>query len=98
MNTCTTPVQTGPDFRCFVCDAPAHGGHFWLTCGSPLDVYGEYIFYLRLPCRCNHRVARLGNLITPLEFVILPDFWEQIAANKALVEQALILLSQAVED
>jgi hypothetical protein len=95
MNTCIIPVQTGPDFRCFSCGAPAHGGHFWLPCGSPLDLYAEYIYYLRCPCGHHHRVARLGNLITPLEFVILDDFWEQIAANKAAIEHALVLLVNA---
>jgi hypothetical protein len=97
MNTCTIPIQTWPDYRCFTCGAPAQGGHFWLPCGSPLDAYAEHIFYLRLPCRCNHRVARLGSVITPLEFVRLPDFWVQIAANTAAIERALVLLRQVVE-
>ena len=99
MNTCSMLIQTGPAsaYRCFVCGVTATGGHFWLPCGSPLDAYGEHIFYLRLPCRCNHRVARLGDAITPLEFVRLPDFWAQIAANTAAIERALVLLRQAVE-
>ena len=68
MHTCTptAPVQFGPDYRCFTCGAPATGGHFWLPCCSPLDNYADHIFYLRLPCACNHRVARLDDAITPL--------------------------------
>ncbi len=97
MNTCTIPVQTGPNYRCFTCGAPANGGHYWVPCHSPLDLYSEHIFYLRLPCRPNHRVARLGDAITPLTFVILPDFWEKIAANTAAIEQALSVLRQAVK-
>jgi hypothetical protein len=97
MNTCTIPIQTGPDYRCFTCGAQAKGGHFWLPCWSPLDAYGPHIFYLRLPCRCNHRVALLGDSITPLEFVILPDYWAQIAANTTAIEQALTLLYQAMK-
>ena len=97
MNTCTTLVQTGPDYRCFTCGAPAHGGHFWLPCNSPLDIYADHIFYLRTACACNHRVVRLGDAITPLEFVRLPDFWAQSAANMAAIEQALTVLRQAVE-
>ncbi len=97
MNTGTIPMQTGPVYVCFQCGAPASGGHYWLPCGSPLDEYAEHIYYLRLPCRCNHRVARLGDAITPLAFVHLPDFWAQIAANSAAIEQALAMLRQAAE-
>jgi hypothetical protein len=97
MNTCTIPIQTGPDYRCFTCGAPAQGGHCWLPSNSPLDPYAVHIFYLRLPCGCNHRVARLGDAITPLEFVRLPDFWAQIAANTAAIESALSVLRQVVE-
>lgn len=97
MNTCTIPVQTGPDYHCFQCGAPATGGHFWLPCGSPLDDWAEHIFYLRTRCRCCHRVARLGDAITPLAFVRLPDFLAQIATNVAAVEQALAVLRQAAE-
>ena len=99
MNTCTIPIQTGPAsaYRCFTCGAPARGGHYWLPCGSPLDAYAGHIFYLRLPCRCSHRVARLGEAITPLVFVRLPDFRARIAANTAAIEQALSVLRHAVE-
>ena len=95
MHTSTPPVQTGPDYRCFTCGVPANGGHYWLPCGSPLDVWAAHIFYLRLPCGCNHRVARLGDAITPLVFVLLPDFKTQIAANSAAIERALEVLRQA---
>jgi hypothetical protein len=97
MHTCTIPIQTGPAYRCFTCDVRATGGHFWLPCNSPLDAYSSHIYYLRLPCSCNHRVARLADAITPLEFVRLPDFWAQIASNTAAIEQALTTLSQAIE-
>jgi hypothetical protein len=87
MNTCTIPVQFGPAsaYRCFTCGAPAAGGHFWLPCCSPLDNYADHIYYLRLPCACNHRVARLGDAITPLVLVRLPDFWARTAANCAAI-------------
>ena len=96
MHTCSIPIQLGPDYACFTCGAPASGGHYWLPCNSPLDAYSTNIFYLRLPCACCHRVARLGDAITPLEFVVLPDYRAQIAANIAAIERALDHTRQAL--
>ncbi len=95
MNTCSTTVQLGPDFRCFDCGTPATGGQYWLPCRSPLDAYAQHIFYLRLPCGHNPRAVRLGDAITPLAFVRLPDFKAQIAANSAAIELGLTVLREA---
>jgi hypothetical protein len=94
MNTCSIPVQLGPDYSCFTCGAPATGGHYWLPCNSPLDAYSQHIYYLRAPCACCHRVARLGDASTALEFVRLPNFQAQIAANVDAIEKALDQLRQ----
>jgi len=94
MHTCTTLIQTGPDYCCFTCGEPAVGGHYWLPCHSPLDAYAQHIFYLVLPCGCNPRTVRLGDAITPLTFARLPDFKAQIAANIAAIEQGLAVIRQ----
>lgn len=63
------PVQTGPDYHCFKCGAKGATlvAYFW-PCGSPLDAWSLYIWYLKLPCGCRHasRVVRLGDCIAPL--------------------------------
>lgn len=65
----SVPVQIGPAYHCFKCGAKGATlvAYFW-PCGSPLDAWSLYIWYLKLPCRCRHasRVVRLGDCIAPL--------------------------------
>ncbi len=98
MNTCTSPIQLWPDYRCFTCGEPAVGGHYWLPCRSPLDAYAQHIFYLALPCGHNPRVVRLGDAITPIAFVRLTDFQAQILANVNAIEQGLTVLREALAE
>lgn len=71
------PVQTGPLYKCFVCGGPAligrsfaDGARVFLSAGygsSPLDEWGEHIWYLSKQCKCQPlRVARWGDCIAPL--------------------------------
>lgn len=64
------PVQTGPVYHCFNCGAsPATFTASFRACGSALDAWSLYIWYLKLPCRCEtaSRVVRLGDWIAPLK-------------------------------
>lgn len=72
------PVQAGPLYKCFVCGGPAligrsfaDGARVFLSAGhgsSPLDEWGEHIWYLQKYCKCQpERVVRLGDCIAPLE-------------------------------
>ena len=69
MNTDTIPVQTGPVYHCFNCGAePATFIAYFRPCGSALDPWSLYIWYLQLPCKCQgaSRVVRFGDCIAPL--------------------------------
>ncbi|MBM3272537.1 hypothetical protein FJY94_04650 [Candidatus Kaiserbacteria bacterium] len=69
MNTDTIPVQTGPVYHCFNCGAePATFIAYFRPCGSALDPWSLYIWYLKRPCGCKgaSRVVRLGDCIAPL--------------------------------
>lgn len=69
MNTDTIPVQTGPVYHCFTCGAePVTFLAYFRPCGSALDAWSLYIWYLKLPCGCKNtsRVVRLGDCIAPL--------------------------------
>lgn len=77
MPTSTIPVQPGPVYTCFTCGGPARldrafsqmnrqygGSGYGLL---ELDEWGDYIWYLRKPCRCRpERVVRLGDCLAPL--------------------------------
>lgn len=63
------PVQTGPVYYCFNCGAePATFTAYFRACGSALDRWSMYIWYLKLPCQCSaaSRVVRLNDCIAPL--------------------------------
>jgi hypothetical protein len=66
MNENTVPVQTGPVYHCFACSGPATLFQNFRPCGSLLDQWSNHIWYLKLACKCNPRVLRLGDCITPL--------------------------------
>jgi hypothetical protein len=97
-NPLPAPVQIGPDYHCFVCGEPATGGHFWLPCNSPLDLYARNIYYLRLPCGHVGRCVRVGQCVTPLEFVELPrDFRQQIELNIAAIQRGIQAIGESVD-
>jgi hypothetical protein len=69
MDNIAIPVQTGPLYHCFNCGA--EGATFaacFTPCGSALDPWSPYLWYLKLPCGCKNasRVVRLGDCIAPL--------------------------------
>ncbi len=95
-------VQTGPVYHCFRCGQPALGLIPWTPCRSPLDDWAEHIAYLRLTCSCQKasRVARLGDVITPLEFnndtKQFPAWRALVDHNIAAVRSALTAIAAAV--
>ncbi|WP_347246411.1 hypothetical protein [Thermogutta sp.] len=97
------PVQTGPVYRCWVCQRPAAGiMDFRTAMGGPtvLDRYADYIGYLDLDRICRQqmhpsRVARLGNLVTPLHFPKGCTVEERIQAIQDAVQ---FLLEQPQEN
>lgn len=69
MDNTNLPVQIGPHYGCFACGAPgARLAASFTPCGSALDAWSAYIWYLQLPCSCQNasRVVRVGDCITPL--------------------------------
>lgn len=94
MNT----IQTGPIYRCWVCGKPARGIlDFQLMMGGPtlLDKYADYIGYLDLDPECRRakhpsRIARLGNLITPLHFPEGCSLEERIQAIQQAVNMLIV--------
>ncbi len=105
----TIPVQTGPVYHCFTCGAVAQGLRTWADLPkwdgySPLDQWGEHIAYLVLPaCPASHihRVAKLGDCITPLAFVqhtARGEWHKTIAANIQAIRDALAALAAAVPE
>jgi hypothetical protein len=66
MNETMVPVQTGPVYHCFACSGPATLFQNFRPCGSLLDQWSNHIWYLKLDCKCNPRVVRLGDCIAPL--------------------------------
>jgi hypothetical protein len=86
------PLQTGPVYHCFTCGAKARGLVHWKPCNSALDAWAKHIAYLNIPCACSGRVARLGDVITPLRFFSdadIPDFRARVAANVEAVAAAV---------
>ena len=89
-------VQTGPVYQCPVCGQPALGLVPWPvnpTRPCRLDDFADHIWYLHRTCGCRTqgRVARLGDCITPLEFVYdhrLP-FEQRVEANVRALQVAL---------
>ena len=105
----TIPIQKGPAFHCFTCGAPAQGLRTWADLPkwdgySPLDQWDEHIAYLILPsCPASHihRVARLGDCITPLAFVhqVAGGDWHRTtSANIQAIRDALAALAAAIPE
>jgi hypothetical protein len=105
----TIPIQTGPVYHCFTCGAPAQGLRTWAEMPkwdgySPLDEWGHHIAYLILPaCPTSHlhRVAKLGDCITPLAFVQHAAHGERhrtISANIQAIRDALAALAAAIPE
>ncbi len=102
LDAATLRVQTGPVYHCFQCGQPALGLTHWTPCRSPLDDWAEHIAYLRLTCGCQNvnRVARLGDVIIPLEFnndeKQFPAWRALVDHNIAAVRSALAAIAAAV--
>lgn len=86
-----TPVQIGEPYRCWECGSPDQGGMFLIIDHSPLEVYTNHIYYMRLACRHNNRCVRLGDAITPLR-----PLDRSIDENLACVREGLARLAKAV--
>ncbi len=100
-----TPIQTGPVYACFHCGQTAASLTPWpvdYRNYSPLDDWAEHIAYLRLTCGCQNvnRVARLGDVIIPLEFnndeKQFPAWRALVDHNIAAVRSALAAIAAAV--
>ncbi len=90
------PVQTGPVYHCFNCGAgPATFTACFRACGSDLDPWSLYIWYLKLACGCPtaSRVVRLGDCIAPL-LVSGPD--GLTAADIPTIQAALQAILKAM--
>ena len=59
-------VQIGEPFHCWQCGSPDQGGIFLKINHSPLEIYSNAIYYMRLVCGHNPRCVRLGDAIAPL--------------------------------
>jgi hypothetical protein len=103
------PIQTGPVYHCFTCGAVAQGLRTWADLPkwdgySHPDAWGEHIAYLVLPaCPASHihRVAKLGECVTPLTFVqhtARGEWHKTVAANIQAIRDALAALAAAVPE
>ena len=86
-----TPVQIGEPFRCWECGSPDQGGMFLIIDHSPLEVYADHVYYMRLACGHNPRCVHLGDAIAPL-----PPLDRSIDENLACVREGLAHLAKAV--
>ncbi len=86
-----TPMQIGEPFRCWECGSPDQGGTFLIIDHSPLEVYADHIYYMRLACRHNPRCVRLGDAIAPLS-----PLDRSMDENLASVREGLSNLAKAV--
>ncbi len=91
MTSQPTPVQIGEPFHCWECGAPDQGGMFLIIDRSPLEVFADHIYYMRLACGHNPRCVRLGDAIAPLQALD-----RSMDENLATVREGLAHLAQAV--
>jgi hypothetical protein len=86
-----TPVQIGEPFHCWECGSLDQGGMFLIIDHSPLEVFTDTIYYMRLTCGHNPRCVRLGDAITPLR-----PLDRSIDENLACIREGLTQLAKAV--
>ena len=95
------PIQMGPLYHCFHCGVPARGLQPWTPCNSRLDEWKDHFAYLLCNCQCNHRVARLGDCVTPLVFGDRKDYadWRaMVDANITIIQSAVAAIASAMPE
>jgi hypothetical protein len=66
-STQSAPIQFGEPFHCWECGSLDQGGIYLIINHSPLEVYTDHIYYMRLSCGHNNRCVRLGDAVVPLQ-------------------------------
>lgn len=89
--TKSTPIQIGEPFHCWECGSQDQGGIYLIINHSPLEVYADHIYYMRMECGHNNRCVRLGDAIVPLQPLNRP-----VAENLAHVREGLEILIRRV--
>jgi hypothetical protein len=89
--TSSTPIQIGEPFHCWECDAIDQGGMYLIIDNSPLEVYADHIYYMRLTCGHNNRCVRLGDAVARLK-----PLDRSINENLASVQDGLARLAKTV--
>lgn len=106
LNTTHVPIQRGPVYHCFHCGQQAKRLDIYaelpkLSGYSALDEWGAHIAYLICDCSHNHRVAKLGDCITPLAFPQREQINSQgefVTAEVTALQTALAAIASAIPE